>query len=393
MPPSLTSCEITEPRNMWQVILSTPGIISGNITQCTDKVFSGHTAIFTLSFLLWHMYATHWAFIAYSMVHTIAGILSVLMVRYHYTVDVIIGFLMVCLIHRTYFTSLDLAVRQRRYNDYATVPQEMAENHRDQASNSTDSDSSIPFGSREDSFDVYKLEVITQSLNCIDSDGSSTLHGKDSAIISNSSNYNASINVGAHTPTALSYPAANHSDIQEMIERSASISKKRETSISTASSVANGKIENPNLMLQESKQQAHNNPDIKNASILVNHPANADPHYITQNSIEIAAPHITTTSSMATGGSNTSQFVATCVKYEEEGAGNAADEQLLPQSATPRDTQTEQTSWSQFEDNNYLSSNIFNQGDYVGMMGVNRSPGTLLPRIVAWMDGLDLRYK
>ncbi|KAJ1931809.1 hypothetical protein EC988_009665, partial [Linderina pennispora] len=88
VPPSVATCEIAVPQSMMEVILATPDILAGNIGQCTDKIFSGHTAILVISFLFWLRYARHWSFIAYSAIHTTLGILSVLLARYHYTVDV-----------------------------------------------------------------------------------------------------------------------------------------------------------------------------------------------------------------------------------------------------------------------------------------------------------------
>ncbi|PIA18237.1 hypothetical protein COEREDRAFT_39339, partial [Coemansia reversa NRRL 1564] len=90
VPPSIDSCVIAKPQSTWQVIKATPDILAGTIGQCTDKIFSGHTAILTISFLFWRRYATHWAFVAYSAVHVTLGIVTVLMARYHYTVDVVI---------------------------------------------------------------------------------------------------------------------------------------------------------------------------------------------------------------------------------------------------------------------------------------------------------------
>ncbi|KAJ2449288.1 hypothetical protein EV183_004975 [Coemansia sp. RSA 2336] len=107
MPPSSAACAIAaQPQSTWQVILATPDILAGSVGQCTDKIFSGHTAILTISFLFWRRYATHWAFVAYSAVHTAAGILSVLLARYHYSIDVLVGLVFTVMVHHFYYALL-----------------------------------------------------------------------------------------------------------------------------------------------------------------------------------------------------------------------------------------------------------------------------------------------
>ncbi|KAJ1999929.1 hypothetical protein GGI04_004363, partial [Coemansia thaxteri] len=106
---------------MWEVIKATPDILAGNIGQCTDKIFSGHTAILLISFLFWRRYATHWAIIVYSGIHASIGILTVLLARYHYTIDVVIGALLTFFVHQTYYSSLDLAIQLRNEQSAQTA--------------------------------------------------------------------------------------------------------------------------------------------------------------------------------------------------------------------------------------------------------------------------------
>ncbi|KAJ2582539.1 hypothetical protein GGH95_001477 [Coemansia sp. RSA 1836] len=117
VPPSISSCKIDIPQSMWQVIKATPDILAGNIGQCTDKIFSGHTAILLISFLFWQRYATHWVILAYSALHTSVGILTVLLARYHYTIDVVIGALLTFFVHHLYYSALDFAIRSRIEHD------------------------------------------------------------------------------------------------------------------------------------------------------------------------------------------------------------------------------------------------------------------------------------
>ncbi|KAI8319349.1 hypothetical protein GQ54DRAFT_265473, partial [Martensiomyces pterosporus] len=90
MPPNVQGCIPVVSRNSHEMVKDILGMITGSRGACTDKIFSGHTTILTISFLFWSRYARHWVFIVYSAIHGIIGITSVLMVRYHYTVDVVL---------------------------------------------------------------------------------------------------------------------------------------------------------------------------------------------------------------------------------------------------------------------------------------------------------------
>ncbi|KAJ1800089.1 hypothetical protein LPJ59_001364, partial [Coemansia sp. RSA 2399] len=137
MPPPRPACDIFMPRNIWEILKATPQILAGTMSQCTDDMFSGHTVLFTLSFLCLRTYATHWAVVVYSAIHATAGILSVLLARYHYTVDVVVAVLLTYFVHRTYYAALDAAIWQRRLAAGEVVfvcqpppQQEMADNGR-----------------------------------------------------------------------------------------------------------------------------------------------------------------------------------------------------------------------------------------------------------------------
>ncbi|KAJ2135700.1 hypothetical protein IW136_004177 [Coemansia sp. RSA 678] len=121
VPPSTPSCQIAPAQTAWQLIRATPDILAGSVGQCTDKIFSGHTTILFISFLFWRRYATHWAFIAYSAVHTAVGITTVLMARYHYTVDVVIALLLTFFVHHTYYAALAQAVQSHAGLCFDTV--------------------------------------------------------------------------------------------------------------------------------------------------------------------------------------------------------------------------------------------------------------------------------
>ncbi|KAJ2745472.1 hypothetical protein GGI20_002137 [Coemansia sp. BCRC 34301] len=114
LPPSVADCKPVVAADPAGLMGSVPGLILGRLSACTDKMFSGHTTILVISFLFWRRYARHWAFLAYSAVHTLAGIASVLLVRLHYSVDVLLAVVLTCAVHHMYYRALDAAIRSRR---------------------------------------------------------------------------------------------------------------------------------------------------------------------------------------------------------------------------------------------------------------------------------------
>ncbi|KAJ2567553.1 hypothetical protein GGH12_000246 [Coemansia sp. RSA 1822] len=99
LPPSVNNCKPQVAHNTSELVRIVPLMISGQLSGCTDKVFSGHTSILMISFLFWTRYARHWAFVAYSAVHTLLGIGCVLAVRLHYSVDVLLAVVLTFSVH------------------------------------------------------------------------------------------------------------------------------------------------------------------------------------------------------------------------------------------------------------------------------------------------------
>ncbi|KAJ1937324.1 hypothetical protein FBU59_004787 [Linderina macrospora] len=113
LPPSLRECKPVLPKDTHELLAHIPGSMSGQISACTDKIFSGHTTILVVSFLFWTRYARHWAFIVYSAIHTVVGMISVLAVRYHYSIDVLLAIVLTFFVHHAYYTALDRAILLR----------------------------------------------------------------------------------------------------------------------------------------------------------------------------------------------------------------------------------------------------------------------------------------
>ncbi|KAJ1722416.1 hypothetical protein LPJ53_003175 [Coemansia erecta] len=125
MPPPIASCKpaiASGARDMLNVVL---GMIAGRTKECTDMVFSGHTVILMVSFLFWTRYACHWTLVVYSAIHTVLGVASVLLVRYHYTLDVVLALFFTFFVHHLYYRSLETAIEQRvaigRWSRFAAI--------------------------------------------------------------------------------------------------------------------------------------------------------------------------------------------------------------------------------------------------------------------------------
>ncbi|KAJ1642335.1 hypothetical protein LPJ64_005817 [Coemansia asiatica] len=113
MPPPVINCKPVIATDIDSMASIVWGMISGQTKECTDMVFSGHTVILSVSFLFWARYARHWGFVVYSAVHAVLGIASVLLVRYHYTLDVSLALILTFLVHHMYYRALERAIQRR----------------------------------------------------------------------------------------------------------------------------------------------------------------------------------------------------------------------------------------------------------------------------------------
>ncbi|KAJ1797348.1 hypothetical protein LPJ59_003199 [Coemansia sp. RSA 2399] len=343
VPPSIGSCTISTPQSTWHVILATPQILAGTIGQCTDKIFSGHTAILTISFLFLRRYATHWVVVAYSAVHMGLGILSVLLARYHYTVDVVIGLLMTLFVHHLYYSALEIAVRRRKMlYEHAFHIQQQQYQHQHRRDSGSYHPPFVGLPQSLDDPDPYKL----------------TICEADSALSIEHS--------GAMTHRSVSLPSNSHSG--------RNIVRKRETSSATALSenssshgwhggggAATGGNSSPSSPLPQPPPVSH--------GMCLNEPGAAD---------SFVLPHIAAT----TPSDLQLQFLD---------SDESTHEETIEMQPLHRGNQ----------DMFILCDSVAANGcrchrqeeRHLGLIGVNRPSGSMLPEIVAWMDGLDLRYK
>ncbi|KAJ1642814.1 hypothetical protein J3B02_000516 [Coemansia erecta] len=329
LPPSIDTCEITVPQSMWQVIKATPDILAGNIGQCTDKIFSGHTSILVISTLFWLRYSTHWGFILYSMIHCSLGIISVLLARYHYTVDVVIGFFLTYFIHQMYYTALDQAIRQRdicRGNRMAwrkiRNSSVYSHHHRHHEEDSEE------FGSHG----VYKMTVLARN-----QDG----NAEDSLW----RDYDSAVGVDISGRVTPHRPQNPNADDPSFVVR------KRETSTATTA-------------LSVSSEAANDPMDV---SLIA--PAS------------LAAP---------SGISEIGEHCEIPMDQIDRGSGGQQNDVSEENEPFTDDDEDDGLEGLPFVESIRVQSTSPHRLD---IMGINRSFGSFLPAIVAWMDGLDIRYK
>ncbi|KAJ2731698.1 hypothetical protein IW152_004345 [Coemansia sp. BCRC 34962] len=332
VPPSIGSCKIDIPQSMWQVIKATPDILAGNIGQCTDKIFSGHTAILLISFLFWQRYATHWSILVYSALHTSIGILTVLLARYHYTIDVVIGALLTFFVHHLYYSALDLAIRLRcEYDNQMAVAWSKLSLSEEEAHallrSSQDEDGRVIYydDNEADRHDGgYKMAVFSRAPPTEDGSG---WRDYDSAVGVDIVGRRDDRSAGGGLLSAATAVDEQEADRQPFVVR------KRETSSATATAMSSDASDNDNGGPRRSPPAA---------GALEHH------------EITVLDPHA--------GHSG----------FGRQYRHLPADE-LLPVA--------------------HLRRAGPSAGTVLELMGVNRSLGSFLPNMVSWMDGLDLRYQ
>lgn len=108
LPSSNTKCLLIE-RTLLQYLTTGPLVLIGKAQTCTDKLFSGHTALATL--LVWFWMATFWTkasrwekvvFRLYALLHGSSVFIASMMCRHHYTVDVVLAIIIATLVFHLY---------------------------------------------------------------------------------------------------------------------------------------------------------------------------------------------------------------------------------------------------------------------------------------------------
>lgn len=127
LPSSNTKCLFVK-RAMLDYLTTGPLVLIGKAQTCTDKLFSGHTALATL--LTWFWLATFWTksprtqkFVAriYAMSHGSGVFIASMMCRHHYTVDVVLAIIIATLVFHLYHLIIWVKEGYDRGHPYFTV--------------------------------------------------------------------------------------------------------------------------------------------------------------------------------------------------------------------------------------------------------------------------------
>lgn len=115
-------------RALLDYLTTGPLVLIGRAQTCTDKLFSGHTALATL--LTWFWLATFWTkaprwqkFPAriYALCHGSAVFIASMMCRHHYTVDVVLAIIIATLVFHMYHLIIWVKEGYDRGHPYFTV--------------------------------------------------------------------------------------------------------------------------------------------------------------------------------------------------------------------------------------------------------------------------------
>lgn len=127
LPSSNTKCLFVK-RTMLDYLTTGPLVLIGKAQTCTDKLFSGHTALATL--LTWFWLATFWTkspriqkFVAriYAFIHGSGVFIASMMCRHHYTVDVVLAIIIASLVFHIYHLIIWVKEGYDRGHPYFTV--------------------------------------------------------------------------------------------------------------------------------------------------------------------------------------------------------------------------------------------------------------------------------
>ena len=88
---------------------------SGKVTACTDNIYSGHTTLITVSVWCFWQYSGAWWFKAYALIHASLVLMSILICRLHYTVDIIVAVIIASFVYVTVHYLIQFAIDER-YN-------------------------------------------------------------------------------------------------------------------------------------------------------------------------------------------------------------------------------------------------------------------------------------
>ncbi|KAI9136277.1 PAP2 superfamily C-terminal-domain-containing protein [Paraphysoderma sedebokerense] len=116
------ACRVIQAEKVGGTFSLVMSILSGRYKNCTDMIFSGHTAVLVSCLLTWQLYISSKPLLVYLYLHTFVGIYFILVSRLHYTVDVILGVLITYSSYAIYFSIVGYATT--KYMQYGTLRNE-----------------------------------------------------------------------------------------------------------------------------------------------------------------------------------------------------------------------------------------------------------------------------
>lgn len=95
-------CAPADPKNYLEYLSLMVKSFTGVGVTCTDQIYSGHTAMTVLIFLATVTYGCRWYFTIYAFFHGFLVISSIILTRFHYTVDIMVAIFMAVFVYYTY---------------------------------------------------------------------------------------------------------------------------------------------------------------------------------------------------------------------------------------------------------------------------------------------------
>jgi hypothetical protein len=117
LPASVMGCQPQDiySKSAAQVVGDAFALIVGAVHTCTDLVYSGHTMVFVTCAIQWRLYCKHKWVAWYVYLHSTAGIFMIIITRFHYTVDCVLGIFVTYGFWSIYMGAVRMAMERMRY--------------------------------------------------------------------------------------------------------------------------------------------------------------------------------------------------------------------------------------------------------------------------------------
>lgn len=112
VPSPVHNCVPKYPQDPTAYLFFIGNMATGQISACTDNIYSGHTALVTVLLFMNITYSGRWYFIVYSFFHAAAVPVTILLTRLHYSVDVLIALFMTSFVWCVYHFLLLIFIDQ-----------------------------------------------------------------------------------------------------------------------------------------------------------------------------------------------------------------------------------------------------------------------------------------